>query len=70
MYKRQVLNFSRYDNIEEVKNFLKENETNIQCIVAKPELDIKDSINFGEAQNPSLDTYADNVDTMQFLEVI
>lgn len=65
-----VLNFSRYENIEEVNTFLSENESNIQCIVAKPELEIKDSINFGEAQNPNLETYADNVDTMKFLEVI
>jgi hypothetical protein len=53
-----------------VKSFLVENETNIQCVVAKAELEIKDSIHFGEAQNPSLDTYADNIDTMSFLEVI
>jgi hypothetical protein len=65
-----VINFSRYESIEEVKSFLVENETNIQCIVAKAELEIKDSIHFGEAQNPSLDTYADNIDTMSFLEVI
>lgn len=65
-----VINFSRYENIEEVKAFLDENETNIQCIVANPELEIVDSIHFGEAQNPNLDTYADNVDTMKFLEVI
>lgn len=65
-----VLNFSRYESIEQVKSFIDENEANIQCIVAKAELEIKDSIHFGEAQNPSLDTYADNVDTMKFLEVI
>lgn len=64
-----VLNFSRYENISEVEEFLKNNEENIQCIVAKPELGLN-SENFGEAQNPGLSTYADHVDTMQFLEVI
>ena len=64
-----VLNFSRYENIEEVHTFINENEKEIQAIVAKPELGF-DSINFGEAQNPGLDTYADKVDTMKFLEVI
>lgn len=64
-----VLNFSRYENIDEVHTFINENEKDIQAIVAKPELGF-DSINFGEAQNPGLDTYADNVDTMKFLEVI
>ncbi len=64
-----VLNFSRYENIEEVHTFINENEKEIQAIVAKPELGF-DSIGFGEAQNPGLDTYADKVDTMRFLEVI
>ena len=64
-----VINFTRYKNIDEVKNFIKENEENIQAIVAKPELGL-DSIALGEAQNPDLETYADHVDTMQFLEVI
>ncbi|MDQ0476462.1 acyl-CoA reductase [Chryseobacterium sp. MDT2-18] len=64
-----VLNFSRYSDIEEVKSFIAENESSIQAIVAKPELGL-DSINFGEAQNPGLATYADKVDTMRFLEVI
>ncbi|WP_209391152.1 acyl-CoA reductase [Chryseobacterium sp. RR2-3-20] len=64
-----VINFSRYTSLDEVKTFLSENEENIQCVVAKDELGI-DSIYFGEAQNPQLNTYADNVDTMKFLEVI
>ncbi|SMP32611.1 acyl-CoA reductase [Chryseobacterium profundimaris] len=64
-----VINFSRYSSLEEVKHFIAENEENIQCVVAKEELGL-DSIAFGEAQNPGLDTYADNVDTMKFLSVI
>ncbi|MDF2931987.1 MAG: acyl-CoA reductase [Chryseobacterium sp.] len=64
-----VINFSRYSSLEDVKNFIAENEKDIQCVVAKKELNL-DSIEFGEAQNPGLDTYADNVDTMKFLEVI
>ena len=65
-----VLNFSRYESVEEVHAFLVENESNIQCVVAKPELGIENSLNFGEAQNPSLNTYADNIDTMAFLCVV
>ncbi|MBM7420142.1 MULTISPECIES: acyl-CoA reductase [Chryseobacterium] len=64
-----VINFSRYSSLDEVKDFIAENEENIQCVIAKNELGI-DSIQFGEAQNPGLNTYADNVDTMKFLEVI
>jgi len=64
-----VINFSRYSSLGDVKNFIKENEESIQCIVAKDELGL-DSVPLGEAQNPGLNTYADNVDTMKFLEVI
>ncbi len=64
-----VINFSRYSSLEEVKSFVAENEESIQCVVAKEELGFN-SVQLGEAQNPSLDTYADDVDTMKFLEVI
>ncbi|MBW7674380.1 acyl-CoA reductase [Chryseobacterium chendengshani] len=64
-----VIHFSRYASLDDVKNFIHENDENIQCVVGKDNLGI-DTIHFGEAQNPGLDTYADNVDTMKFLEVI
>lgn len=64
-----VINFSRYESLDDVKNFIAENEENIQCVVAKGEVGL-DAIPFGEAQNPGLDTYADNVDTMKFLELV
>ncbi|MCW3162189.1 acyl-CoA reductase [Chryseobacterium oryctis] len=64
-----VINFSRYSSLDKVKNFIKENEENIQCIVSKEDLGFG-AVYFGEAQNPSLNTYADNVDTMKFLELI
>ena len=62
-----VLNFSRYKNISEVEKFISEHEQGIQCIVAKSELNITDSIAFGQAQCPTLKTYADGVDTMEFI---
>ncbi|MDV7695663.1 acyl-CoA reductase [Chryseobacterium soli] len=64
-----VVHFSRYSSLDDVKNFIAENGESIQCIVAKEELGL-DSIGFGEAQNPGLNTYADNVDTMKFLELV
>ncbi len=64
-----VINFSRYTSLEDARQFVEFNRDEIQAIVAKPDLGL-DSIAFGETQNPSLDTYADNVDTMAFLSVI
>lgn len=65
-----VINFSRYQDITEVKDFIEQNSTDIQCVVAHPSLGIKESLGFGQAQCPVLDTYADNVDTMEFLSKI
>lgn len=64
-----VINFSRYSTLDEVHHFIDENAADIQAIVAKPELGFE-SIALGQAQNPGLDTYADHVDTMKFLEII
>ncbi|WP_300672990.1 acyl-CoA reductase [Soonwooa sp.] len=61
-----VVNFSRYKNLDEVKSFINDNEADIQAVVTNLELGA-DTVKLGEAQQPSLDTYADNVDTMAFL---
>ena len=54
------VHFSYYKNIEEVK-LLIDNNDDIQCVVGKNYTD------FGAAQIPSLNDYADGVDTMKFL---
>ncbi|MDY3350938.1 acyl-CoA reductase [Riemerella anatipestifer] len=64
-----VINFSRYNNIAEVEAFLNENHENIQCIVSHLCLN-RGEVGFGEAQTPSLNTYADDIDTMAFLSTI
>ncbi len=53
------LNYSFYADIIEVSQTL-ENNKNLQCFVGT-------NIPFGQAQQPSLFSYADGVDTMQFL---
>lgn len=65
-----VINFSRYDHIDDVQLYLDENEDQIQCVVAKAALQIPDAADFGKAQYPALNTYADNTDTLQFLSVV
>ncbi len=56
-----VLYYDEYENKEEVEAFLKLHESKIQCKVGKGYLD------FGKAQQPTIDDFADNVDTMAFL---
>ena len=52
--------FEYYDDEKKVLEYLQQMD-DVQCIIAK------NKINFGEAQNPGLFSYADGVDTMQFL---
>lgn len=59
-----VLHYEHYRSLEQVNNHLKENSENIQCIVGQEE---ESFIPFGKAQQPELNDYADNVDTMAFL---
>ncbi|MEM0542651.1 acyl-CoA reductase [Flavobacterium sp. j3] len=57
--------YEYYEKIEELKNQLENDVDQIQCIVTKDV--IKNSIPFGKTQQPELWDYADNVDTLLFL---
>jgi hypothetical protein len=57
-----------YENLEEIKSRLSNDADQIQCIVSKNL--IKDSIVFGQTQQPKLWDYADNLDTLSFLSKI
>ena len=60
-----IIYYDYYDDLSQVSDLIKENRNQIQCIVTN--LQIENSIRFGEAQNPKLDQYPDNVDTIKFL---
>lgn len=63
-----VLYYERYKNISDVEQLLKEQAENIQCVVSSSQLQIATDIaTFGESQRPRLWNYADNVNTIQFL---
>jgi len=57
-----------YENLDELQTQLKNDIDQIQCIVSKEK--ILNSIPFGSTQKPNLWDYADNVDTLAFLEKI
>tara|TARA_Y100001970_G_scaffold293090_1_gene437682 strand:+ start:12784 stop:13806 length:1023 start_codon:yes stop_codon:yes gene_type:complete len=54
-----------YDDIEDLKRKLHNIRDNLQCIVSKNK--ILKGISFGSTQKPSLQDYADNIDTVKFL---
>ncbi len=56
-----MLYYHEYKNTEEVQEYIKHNEHEIQCIIGH-------GFNpFGLAQKPKVDDYADNIDTMKWL---
>ena len=54
-----------YENLDEITTRLKTDAEQIQCIVSKDL--IPNSVAFGQTQQPKLWDYADNVDTLAFL---
>ena len=60
-----VLYYEYYDDIQELKNQIIQDEEQLQCVVSKGF--IPNEIPFGETQKPALSQYADNVDTVAFL---
>ena len=61
------LYYEYYDDVEVLKQHLRENKDAIQCVVSKERVGEMPSFYFGEAQKPSIEDYADGVDTLQFL---
>ena len=56
-----VLNLKKYQDLNEVDEFLEKNNTKIQAVVGE------NKIPFGKAQCPNLDDYADGENTLEFL---
>ena len=61
-----VLHYELYEDINELQNHLKTINEDIQCVVSSKNMPLN-TFNFGEAQCPSLNDYADGVDTIDFL---
>jgi hypothetical protein len=61
-----VVHYETYDNSETLKEYLTANSEKIQCVVGD-EKQFPGSIAFGHTQEPTLNDYADSVDTMAFL---
>ncbi|MBB6497982.1 acyl-CoA reductase [Pedobacter cryoconitis] len=63
-----VLYFERYQSLEELTTKLKAIGENIQCVVSNVDLQLDaEVVTFGQSQHPRLWDYADNVDTITFL---
>ncbi len=63
-----TLFYETYADEDSLKSTLGENKENLQCIVSKGLLE--GEITFGQTQHPQLWAYADNVDTLRFLQQV
>ena len=57
--------YESYNSITELQKKINSLKDSLQCVVSN--LNISNSINFGLSQNPKIDDYADNIDTLDFL---
>jgi len=62
-----VLYYETYDDMKEVAEKLQQQEEQIQCIVSSIAVQNLEVLPFGQSQHPKLWDYADNVDTVAFL---
>ena len=60
------INICRYSSLAEVEQWLTENDHRLQCVVSAQNLHPR-TVDFGMAQYPRLNDYADDVDVMKFL---
>lgn len=60
------LHYEFYSDVNALKSHLKDQAEQIQCISSK--IDFSQGIPLGQAQEPALWDYADNVDTLKFLQ--
>ena len=61
-----VLYYEEYENLQDLEQTLDAKSADIQCIVSKSPLNIS-HFDFGQSQHPKLWDYADNVNTVEFL---
>jgi hypothetical protein len=62
-----MLFYEYYDGFEQLSKDLLDKKEEIQCVVSKQKIEGLPCFDFGEAQKPALNDYADGEDTIQFL---
>jgi len=61
-----VVHYKEYESIKSVKEFINLHAEELQCIVGDGSI-VPNAIPFGSTQTPSIDEYADGIDTIEFL---
>lgn len=64
------LHYEEYDDEAQLEQELETRAEEIQCVVSQAPIGAQEVVPFGESQLPSLEDYADGVDTMTFLTTL
>ncbi len=64
-----VINYEYYENEQKLNKHLQEEKSKIQCILSQND-SIYGALPLGTAQSPALNTYADDIDIINFLQNI
>lgn len=62
-----TLHYEYYEDVRQLEKKLQYDKHLIQCVVSNIHMDNQKIFNFGDAQKPKIDDYADDKDTMKFL---
>ncbi len=62
-----MVHYETYNSLEEVATKLETQKEKLQCIVTDSDLKLKSTVRIGNSQFPEINDYADDVDTMHFL---
>ncbi|MEI8204455.1 MAG: acyl-CoA reductase [Bacteroidota bacterium] len=60
-----IIHFEYYTSTEEIKEYIRQNNENIQCIISN--FNSLGNTQIGESQSPKLWDYADGIDTIEFI---
>lgn len=62
-----TVNFQEYSEIDSAIDYINVNDSKIQCVVTKINIDHCRRVKFGDTQKPKLNDYSDGIDTIEFL---
>ena len=63
-----VVHYERYENLKSLESEINANRDRIQCLVGN--INLPGIIPFGSSQSPAVNQFADNIDTLSFLNML
>ncbi|HDP75529.1 MAG TPA: acyl-CoA reductase [Bacteroidales bacterium] len=62
-----TVNYQEYSGIHSAIDYINVNDSKVQCVATKTNIDHSRRVKFGDTQKPKLNDYSDGIDTIEFL---